>query len=178
MNKIFDSIKAYFILIFANPTAWGMGLAFLLVYIFFEKSEVSEKEVQQYIQNSDIIALDNFEFIDHELHKTYTYSFFKRRNSNGFKSKEYIVIKDLKRNKYFELDYYDGVRFFSFQSEDKMPEKFYILVNKQDSNTPELGTHKKPIHVLLFYTNEKYKNYYITESQYLINVKEYLSYDR
>lgn len=178
MNKIFDSIRAYLILIFANPIAWGMGLALLLVYIFFEKSEVSKKEIQQYIQNSDIITLDNFKFIDYELHKTYTYSFFKRRNSNGFKSKEYIVIKDLERNKYFELDYYGGTRFFSFKSEDKMPEKIYVLVNKQDINIPELGTRKKPIHVLLFYTNEKNKNYYITESQYLINVKEYLSYER
>lgn len=184
MKKIYDYIKAYFILILANPKAWGICLAFFLVYIYYEKGEVKEQEIQQYVQNSDTIILNNFRFVDYNRNKTYMHSFFRKKHANGargsgtgFRNKEYLVVEDLDRKKYFELDYYDGVRFFRFNSGKNLPDQFFVVVNKKDLNNPKLGTHKKPIHILLFYTDERYKNYYITKDQYLINVKEYFSYD-
>ena len=161
-----------------NPQLWGMVLVLVITYLFFEKKQVSEKEILQYIRDSDTIVFTNFIFIDENLHKHYHYTFFKNplKQSTGYSTKEYILLEDINRKKYFELDYYRGISFMSHTIKKK--DTIYALVNNNDLKNHKLGTRKKPIHILLFYDNEKYKNLYINEKQYLINVKEYLSYDR
>ena len=156
----------------------GFCLSILIVYIIFHKRIASEKEVEDYIANSEVLVFNEVTFLNDVFAETYSYNPIKGMGSStGFKSKSYAVFKATNHNKYFRLETYD-TRTFTRTNELIRKAYFYGVVNKDDMRNPKLGTKEHPVVVLLWYTDTNYKFYEVSEDDYKYGVKEYLTYCR
>ena len=130
----------------------GFCLSILIVYIIFHKRIASEKEVEDYIANSEVLVFNEVIFLNDVFAETYSYNPIKGMGSStGFKSKSYAVFKATNHNKYFRLETYD-TRTFTRTNELIRKAYFYGVVNKDDMRNPKLGSKEHPVVVLLWYT--------------------------
>ena len=133
----------------------GFCLSILIVYIIFHKTIASEKEVEDYIANSEVLVF----------------------NEVTFSNDVFAVFKATNHNKYFRLETYD-TRTFTRTNELIRKAYFYGVVNKDDMRNPKLGSKEHPVMVLSWYTDADYKFYEVPEQTYRYGVKEYLTYCR
>ena len=157
--------------------AIGLLLVNGIVYLIFHRTPATEEEVNAYIQNSEVVELTNITFYDEENMVRYARQPLRRNNSSLYKDIAKLYSPDSKKN--FVLESYGSPYRISVDAEllRRCP-KIYLVVNKDDLHNPKLGSKEKPVPALLWYTDPNYKNYEVSERNYIYSVKEYLTYCR
>ena len=158
-------------------SAMGLLLVYGIVYLIFHRTPASEEEINAYIQNSEVVELTDFTFYDVENMVRYARQPLRRNNSSLYKDIAKLYSPDSKKN--FVLESYGSPYRISVDAEllRRCP-KIYLVVNKDDLHNPKLGSKEKPVPALLWYTDPNYKNYEVSERNYIYSVKEYLTYCR
>ena len=158
-------------------SAMGLLLVYGIVYLIFHRTPASEEEINAYIQNSEVVELTNITFYDEENMVRYARQPLRRNNSSLYKDIAKFYSPDSKKN--FVLESYGSPYRISVDAEllRRCP-KIYLVVNKDDLHNPKLGSKEKPVPALLWYTDPNYKNYEVSEENYIHSVKEYLTYCR
>ena len=131
-------------------SAMGLLLVYGIVYLIFHRTPASEEEINAYIQNSEVVELTDFTFYDVENMVRYARQPLRRNNSSLYKDIAKLYSPDSKKN----------------------------FVLESDLHNPKLGSKEKPVPALLWYTDPNYKNYEVSERNYIYSVKEYLTYCR
>nr|WP_314498859.1 hypothetical protein [uncultured Prevotella sp.] len=158
-------------------SAIGLLLVYGVVYLIFHRTPASEEEVNAYIQNSEVVELTDFTFFDVEDMVVYARQPLRRNHSTLYKDIAKVYSPDSKKN--FVLETYDVPGRISVNAELlRRSPKIYLVVNKDDLHNPKLGSKEKPVPALLWYTDPNYKNYEVSEINYIHSVKEYLTYCR
>ena len=158
-------------------SAIGLLLVYGVVYLIFHRTPASEEEVNAYIQNSEVVELTDFTFFDVEDMVVYARQPLRRNHSTLYKDIAKVYSPDSKKN--FVLETYDVPGRISVNTENlRWSPKIYLVVNKDDLHNPKLGSKEKPVPALLWYTDPNYKNYEVSERNYIYSVKEYLTYCR
>ena len=158
-------------------SAMGLLLVYGIVYLIFHRTPASEEEINAYIQNSEVVELTDFTFYDVENMVRYARQPLRRNNSSLYKDIAKLYSPDSKKN--FVLESYGSPYRISVDAELlRRSPKIYLVVNKDDLHNPKLGSKEKPIPALLWYTDPNYKNYEVSERNYIYSVKEYLTYCR
>ena len=157
--------------------AIGLLLVNGIVYLIFHRTPATEEEVNAYIQNSEVVELTNITFYDVENMVRYARQPLRRNNSSLYKDIAKLYSPDSKKN--FVLESYGSPYRISVDAELlRRSPKIYLVVNKDDLHNPKLGSKEKPVPALLWYTDPNYKNYEVSERNYIYSVKEYLTYCR
>ncbi len=155
----------------------GLLLVYGIVYLIFHRTPASEEEINAYIQNSEVVELTDFTFYDVENMVRYARQPLRRNNSSLYKDIAKLYSPDSKKN--FVLESYGSPYRISVDAELlRRSPKIYLVVNKDDLHNPKLGSKEKPVPALLWYTDPNYKNYEVSERNYIYSVKEYLTYCR
>ncbi|MBF1594291.1 MAG: hypothetical protein HXO27_01115 [Prevotella sp.] len=158
-------------------SAMGLLLVYGIVYLIFHRTPASEEEINAYIQNSEVVELTDFTFYDVENMVRYARQPLRRNNSSLYKDIAKLYSPDSKKN--FVLESYGSPYRISVDAELlRRSPKIYLVVNKDDLHNPKLGSKEKPVPALLWYTDPNYKNYEVSERNYIYSVKEYLTYCR
>ena len=158
-------------------SAMGLLLVYGIVYLIFHRTPASEEEINAYIQNSEVVELTDFTFYDVENMVRYARQPLRRNNSSLYKDIAKLYSPDSKKN--FVLESYGSLYRISVDAELlRRSPKIYLVVNKDDLHNPKLGSKEKPVPALLWYTDPNYKNYEVSERNYIYSVKEYLTYCR
>ena len=158
-------------------SAMGLLLVYGIVYLIFHRIPASEEEINAYIQNSEVVELTDFTFYDVENMVRYARQPLRRNNSSLYKDIAKLYSPDSKKN--FVLESYGSPYRISVDAELlRRSPKIYLVVNKDDLHNPKLGSKEKPVPALLWYTDPNYKNYEVSERNYIYSVKEYLTYCR
>ena len=158
-------------------SAIGLLLVYGVVYLIFHRTPASEEEVNAYIQNSEVVELTDFTFFDVENMVVYARQPLRRNDSSLCKDIAKLYSPDSKKN--FVLESYGSPYRISVDAELlRRSPKIYLVVNKDDLHNPKLGSKEKPVPALLWYTDPNYKNYEVSERNYIHSVKEYLTYCR
>lgn len=158
-------------------SAMGLLLVYGIVYLIFHRTPASEEEINAYIQNSEVVELTDFTFYDVENMVRYARQPLRRNNSSLYKDIAKLYSPDSKKN--FVLESYGSPYRRSVDAELlRRSPKIYLVVNKDDLHNPKLGSKEKPVPALLWYTDPNYKNYEVSERNYIYSVKEYLTYCR
>ena len=158
-------------------SAIGLLLVYGVVYLIFHRTPASEEEVNAYIQNSEVVELTDFTFFDVENMVVYARQPLRRNDSSLCKDIAKLYSPDSKKN--FVLESYGSPYRISVDAELlRRSPKIYLVVNKDDLHNPKLGSKEKPVPALLWYTDPNYKNYEVSERNYIYSVKEYLTYCR
>ena len=158
-------------------SAMGLLLVYGIVYLIFHRTPASEEEINAYIQNSEVVELTDFTFYDVENMVRYARQPLRRNNSSLYKDIAKLYSPDSKKN--FVLESYGSPYRISVDAELlRRSPKIYLVVNKDDLHNPKLGSKEKPVPTLLWYTDPNYKNYEVSERNYIYSVKEYLTYCR
>ena len=158
-------------------SAMGLLLVYGIVYLIFLRTPASEEEINAYIQNSEVVELTDFTFYDVENMVRYARQPLRRNNSSLYKDIAKLYSPDSKKN--FVLESYGSPYRISVDAELlRRSPKIYLVVNKDDLHNPKLGSKEKPVPALLWYTDPNYKNYEVSERNYIYSVKEYLTYCR
>ena len=157
--------------------AMGLLLVYGIVYLIFHRTPASEEEINAYIQNSEVVELTDFTFYDVENMVRYARQPLRRNNSSLYKDIAKLYSPDSKKK--FVLESYGSPYRISVDAELlRRSPKIYLVVNKDDLHNPKLGSKEKPVPALLWYTDPNYKNYEVSERNYIYSVKEYLTYCR
>ena len=155
----------------------GLLLVYGIVYLIFHRTPASEEEINAYIQKSEVVELTDFTFYDVENMVRYARQPLRRNNSSLYKDIAKLYSPDSKKN--FVLESYGSPYRISVDAELlRRSPKIYLVVNKDDLHNPKLGSKEKPVPALLWYTDPNYKNYEVSERNYIYSVKEYLTYCR
>ena len=158
-------------------SAMGLLLVYGIVYLIFHRTPASEEEINAYIQNSEVVELTDFTFYDVENMVRYARQPLRLNNSSLYKDIAKLYSPDSKKN--FVLESYGSPYRISVDAELlRRSPKIYLVVNKDDLHNPKLGSKEKPVPALLWYTDPNYKNYEVSERNYIYSVKEYLTYCR
>ena len=158
-------------------SAMGLLLVYGIVYLIFHRTPASEEDINAYIQNSEVVELTDFTFYDVENMVRYARQPLRRNNSSLYKDIAKLYSPDSKKN--FVLESYGSPYRISVDAELlRRSPKIYLVVNKDDLHNPKLGSKEKPVPALLWYTDPNYKNYEVSERNYIYSVKEYLTYCR
>ena len=158
-------------------SAMGLLLVYGIVYLIFHRTPASEEEINAYIQNSEVVELTDFTFYDVENMVRYARQPLRRNNSSLYKDIAKLYSPDSKKN--FVLESYGSPYRISVDAELlRRSPKIYLVVNKDDLHNTKLGSKEKPVPALLWYTDPNYKNYEVSERNYIYSVKEYLTYCR
>ena len=158
-------------------SAIGLLLVYGIVYLIFHRTPASEEEINAYIQNSEVVELTDFTFFDVEDMVVYARQPLRRNDSSLCKDIAKLYSPDSKKN--FVLESYGSPYRISVDAELlRRSPKIYLVVNKDDLHNPKLGSKEKPVPALLWYTDPNYKNYEVSERNYIYSVKEYLTYCR
>jgi hypothetical protein len=158
-------------------SAMGLLLVYGIVYLIFHRTPASEEEINAYIQKSEVVELTDFTFYDVENMVRYARQPLRRNNSSLYKDIAKLYSPDSKKN--FVLESYGSPYRISVDAELlRRSPKIYLVVNKDDLHNPKLGSKEKPVPALLWYTDPNYKNYEVSERNYIYSVKEYLTYCR
>jgi len=164
-----------------NMAGLGAGLGLLLLYgimyIFFHKTPVGQREVEAYISNSETLSLSNV--CVYNCTDMVKYHWYPWRRNNTSKYKNVAMLQSPDNKKYFSLESYGKYLPLDIDKDALIRSKqLYIVVNKDDMKNPKLGTKEHPVVVLLWYTDTNYKFYEVSEDDYKYGVKEYLTYCR
>ena len=158
----------------------GLGLLLLygIMYIFFHKTPVGQREVEAYISNSETLSLSNVCFYNCTDMVKYHWAPWRRNNSLRYK--DVAILQSPESKKYFSLESYGGKNLpFGIHKDILLRSpQLYIVVNKDDMRNPKLGSKEHPVVVLLWYTHPDSKFNRVPEQAYKYGVKEYLTYCR
>ena len=147
-------------------SAMGLLLVYGIVYLIFHRTPASEEEINAYIQNSEVVELTDFTFYDVENMVRYARQPLRRNNSSLYKDIAKLYSPDSKKN--FVLESYGSPYRISVDAELlRRSPKIYLVVNKDDLHNPKLGSKEKPVPALLWYTDPNYKNYEVSERNYI-----------
>ena len=146
-------------------------IAIIAIYwIFFAKSDVSDKSLNNYVKKCIDIPIENLQIIKIEYEIYNNSEIFFRGHS---KYRDMILIKGSNINKYFMYEQYIG----GSEIELYKNKKIFIRINKSDLANPKLGTKDSPIVTLLYSSSNNTDMFYdIPSFVYKKGLQEYLKY--